>query len=105
MQLRSNLFGTFTHAGQSPMPFATRLDDIRGDPTAVIANQHAQAFRGVGKLDLNAGGVGVAKGIEQGLPANTIKFIPEKRMQRARLAIHYDAKIDFRLDGEFLLDG
>src|SRR5216684_1297780 len=102
MESSPNGLRALTHSRQPPVSFASGLKDLGVHSATVIANENAEALNRIRELDFDAARAGVAKCIYERFTTDPVDFIPDDRVQRPRPTFHYDTKINFRLDREFL---
>src|SRR5260221_6867723 len=102
MESSPNGLCALAHSRQPPVSFASSLKDLGVHSATIIANENAEAFNRVLELDFDACRAGVAKCIDQSFAADPVDFIPDDKVQRPKPTFHYDTKINFRLDREFL---
>ena len=61
----ADLFRTFSHSGDAPVPVRPRARDLRIDSGAIVSDVQAQSVRRVIELEVDGPRSGVAKRVQQ----------------------------------------
>ena len=92
-ELRADGCGAFAHSQEAPVRTAVRRQSVRMESGAVVANHDAQLRgREILQLDFDAGGAGMAEGVEQGFAGNPIDLVLNSRVERCGTSEHGDAE-------------
>jgi hypothetical protein len=94
MKAGADLIRPFPHPRKPPVAVAARLYDLRVDSTPVIPDQHSQVSRRIFELHYDMFRMGVAEGVNESFPADSVHLVPEQRVQGPLLPVHDDAKSD-----------
>src|SRR5215813_15648778 len=81
-ELPADSHRAFAHPRQAPMAVTTRLEHFRFNSAAVVTNSHLHAGIGVVKLEFDASGPRVTKGVNQSFPANAINLVTNQWPKR-----------------------
>src|SRR5258707_4638557 len=73
----ANAFRPFPHTWESPMSVASRMQHLRIDPAAIVADDYPKALGRIFKFDLDAAGSGVAECIHPCFAADTIELVAD----------------------------
>src|SRR4029077_20082100 len=96
--------GPLAHACQAPMSFPPCMEHAESDSTSVSASPHAQVSVSIFKFQLHALCTGMTKSVDQGLPANAVNLVLDRRPQRLLLPDDIDVKVHTVLGRKFLVD-
>src|SRR5262249_25657585 len=88
----------------APVSLKPSFKHVRSDSTSVVANPQTQSRIGIFKVELNGLGSGVAKCINQSLPADSVNFMPDRSPQELLLTNEGHAEIDVGFHRNFLLN-
>jgi len=69
-EVGADVGGAFAHDGQAPVGFAAGVEELGLDAGAVVADGDAELAGGVGDFGFDPGGLGMAKGVQQGFASN-----------------------------------
>ncbi len=76
------------------MSVASRTQDLRVDPPAIIANRQPQLLVRVFQLEFDVVRLRVTESVGQRFAADTIDLVADQGVQRSTSAFDGDAKID-----------
>ncbi len=88
IELRADLLCSLTHAWQTPMSIASRVQELRVNTLSIVPDAQPKKTCAVGDLGFNFTRPCVAERISQSLARNAVNVVAENRMQVARCALY-----------------
>ena len=93
MQFGADPLGALPHSGQTPVLFASELQNVFVDAGPIVTHQELKLPWQIAQFSLYMRGLGMPKRVQDGFAADAIDLVAQQGVQRAWIAFHHHPKL------------